>query len=261
MKKIWILLIILFVANTVSAYELNTLIDCPTAGILQRGESEITAKLYKDNGLLLGTKIGLFPRFMFGVNYGAEEIVGNKEPNWHERVEFNAKFRIVDETAQMPAIAIGYDSQGHGKYNTVIDSLTEKEITRYDIKSKGFYLVGSKNYLFLGNLGFHFGANYSLEIEDGDKELDFFAGLDKTIGDIIILTCEYDLAWNDNENWTKNTIEENIEILHRGYLNAAMSVNFADFLSLKVSFYDLMQKRSDTNLGDRTLTILYNMTF
>ena len=144
MKKIWILLIILFVANTVSAYELNTLIDCPTAGILQRGESEITAKLYKENGLLLGTKIGLFPRFMFGVNYGAEEIVGNKEPNWHERVEFNAKFRIIDETAQMPAIAIGYDSQGHGKYNTVIDSLTEKEISRMILNPKDFTWLGVK---------------------------------------------------------------------------------------------------------------------
>lgn len=244
MKKFYLISAALLVSGIVLAYEMNTLIDSPTAGILQKGEAEISGKLYKNNGLIIGAKVGLFPRFMFGVNYGAEEVVGNKTPKWHDRVEFNAKLRIIDETSQMPAIAFGYDSQGHGNYHE-----GEK---RYDIKSKGIFATASKNYFFLGNLGFHFGANYSLETEDGDEGINLFSGLDKTIGDMIVVVVEYDAAWNDNVSTTVNG---------RGYLNASFDVHFSEDLILKLSFYDLFQNRDDTQGSDRTLTLLYNMTF
>lgn len=243
--KNWILILsILFVITSLGAYELNTLIDAPTAGILQKGEAEISANLYKNNGLVIGTKVGLFPRFMFGVNYGAENVVGDKDPDWHERVEFNAKIRVLDETVQLPAIALGYDSQGHGNY--------QQDNERYDIKSKGLYIAASKNYAFFGNIGFHTGANYSLE-NKLDDELNIFAGFDKTLGDMIVLTAEYDTAWNDNKD---ESITDGI-----GYLNSSLDVHFTESLILKISFYDILQNREDTQGCDRTLTLLYYMTF
>ncbi|MDO9578917.1 MAG: YjbH domain-containing protein [Candidatus Cloacimonadales bacterium] len=248
MKKSAVFAILILICSYAFSYELNTLIDSPTAGILQKGEAEISAKLYKDNGLVLGTKVGLFPRFMIGVNYGAEEIVGNKNPRWHERVEFNCKIRFLDETAQLPAAVIGYDSQGHGKYHP--------EDKRYDIKSKGAYLAASKNYFFLGNLGFHLGANYSLENKDKDAGINLFAGADKSLGDMIVLCAEYDTAWNDNKG-----TDENVEMLGVGFLNASLNIHFTDYLVLKISFYDLLQNRQDTEGCDRTLTLLYFMTF
>lgn len=238
--------------NMISAYELNTLIDSPTAGILQKGEAEIYAKLYKNDGFILGTKVGLFPRFMFGVYYGAEKIVGNEDPEWHDRVEFNAKFRIIDEDSNFPAIALGYDSQGHGNYH--------KDAERYDIKSKGFYGVLSKNYLFLGNLGFHLGANYSLESKDNDDELNFFVGFDKSIGEVLVFICEYDLAWNDNDKWHEQPFDEAIKGLGYGYLNACLDLHFTESLILKVSFYDLLENRPDTEGCDRTITFMYYMS-
>ena len=252
MKKITLLLMIVFSVHLFS-YELNSLIDAPTAGILQKGEAEITAKLYKNNGLLIGTKVGLFPRFMFGVNYGAEQVVGNQDPIWHERVEFNAKFRIIDETGKLPAIAVGYDSQGHGNFNEVVK--------RYDIKSKGVFAAASKNFLLLGNLGFHFGVNYSLEDNDDDNELNFFAGLDKSLGDVIVFMLEYDPAWNDNDDWSDQTVDEFIKGSGKGYLNAGFAIHFTEYLSVNLSFYDLLKNRSDTKGSDRTLTLFYNMTF
>ena len=238
--------------NMISAYELNTLIDSPTAGILQKGEAEIYAKLYKNDGFILGTKVGLFPRFMFGVYYGAEKIVGNEDPDWHDRVEFNAKFRIIDEDSSFPAIALGYDSQGHGNYY--------EDAERYDIKSKGFYGVLSKNYLFLGNLGFHLGVNYSLESKDDDDELNFFAGFDKSIGEVLVFICEYDLAWNDNDKWHEQPFDEAIKGLGYGYLNACLDLHFTESLTLKVSFYDLLENRPDTKGCDRTITFMYYMS-
>jgi len=246
MKKITVLVLIMMCSYTIFAFELNTLIDTPTAGLMQKGEAEIAVKLYKNNGLILGTKIGLFPRFMLGVNYGAEQVVGNKNPQWHERVEFNCKLRFLDESAQLPAMAAGYDSQGHGNY--------DKINRRYDIKSKGAFLVASKNYFFLGNVGFHLGTNYSLENHDEkkDKDINLFAGFDKSLGDMFVLLAEYDTAWNDNKADVTNG---------KGFLNAAMNIHFSEYLVLKIAFYDLLQNRIDTEGCDRTLSLYYNMTF
>ena len=247
MKRIFIILAISLFLVPLFAYELNDLIDVPTAGILQKGESEISAKIYRENGLLLGTRVGLFPRFMFGVSYGAEHVVGNQYPQWHDRVEFNAKFRLIDETVKYPALAVGYDSQGHGSHH--------EDAERYDIKSKGFYAVASKNYNFLGNLGFHSGVNYSFEAED-DDDLNAFLGLDKSAGDVVNLLAEYDFAWNDNTNCSKICDLEKI-----GYLNAAASVHFSENLILKAAFYDILENRSDTHGTDRTIMLIYKMTF
>ena len=245
MRKLSILFILLMASMSIFAFELNTLIDSPTAGILQQGEAEISAKIYKNNGLLIGTRVGLFPRFMFGVNYGAEEIVGNEDPQWHDRVEFNAKIRLMDESNQLPAIAIGYDSQGHGNYNN----------SRYDIKSKGVYLTASKNFFLLGNLGIHGGINYSLETEDNDDEPNLFFGFDKTIGDMVVLLAEYDTGWNDNADFKSDSVKG------RGFFNASIDLHFTEALILKVSFYDLMLNLEDTEGCDRSITLLYNMTF
>ncbi|MDY6915875.1 MAG: YjbH domain-containing protein [Candidatus Cloacimonadota bacterium] len=247
MKKILFLLGIILFISPVYSYELNDLIDAPTAGILQRGESEISAKIYRDNGLVLGTRVGLFPRFMFGVSYGAEHIVGNENPQWHDRVEFNAKFRLIDETITYPALAVGYDSQGHGRRH--------EEADRYDIKSKGFYLVASKNYNFMGNLGFHGGINYSFEADD-DDDLNVFLGVDKSVGDVVNVMAEYDFAWNDNTN-----CGEICELEKIGYLNLAASIHFSENLILKTAFYDVLENRSDTNGADRTIILIYKMTF
>ena len=253
MKKMFLILLVILSTGILFSYELCTLINSPTAGILQKGEASIIADLYKNNGLIIGTKVGLFPRFMFGVSYGGEQIVGNKNPILHERVEFNAKFRILDEAVTYPAAAFGYDSQGHGTFY--------ESAKRYDIKSKGFYLVASKNFQILGNLGLHLGSNLSLENKDADNNLDFFAGIDKTLGDVIELLADYDLALNDNENYFDSTLQENLNGLKKGYLNAALAVHFTDYLSLKISFYDLLKNRLDTEGCDRTLTLNYQMTF
>lgn len=249
MKKFSLVMVFVSVAF-LNAFELNTLIEAPTAGILAKGESEITANLYKNNGLVVGTKVGLFPRFMFGVNYGAENVVGNKNPTWHKRVEFNAKLRFLDESVKTPALAIGYDSQGHGNYN--------EDGKRYDIKSKGVFLVGSKNYELLGNIGFHLGFNYSLENQNNDDEMNIFAGFDKTLGDMLVLTAEYDTAWNDNQDID---LDEYVNKKGRGYLNSSLDIHFTENLVLKISFFDLLQNREDTEGCDRTLTLLYYMTF
>ncbi|MFO7896236.1 MAG: hypothetical protein R6U84_04820 [Candidatus Cloacimonadales bacterium] len=259
MKKILIVMMLL-IASLVWAYEQNMLVEAPTAGILQRGEAELSTLLYKDNGMIIGTKVGLFPRFMFGVSYGAEKVVGNEDPIWHDRVEFSAKFRLMDENANIPAVAIGYDSKGYGKFYKEIDAETGEVYKRFDTKSKGFYLVASSNRNFMGNLGVHAGINYSLERDDNDDDPTIFVGLDKSLGDIVVFCAEYDLALNDNENFIEQHIGE-LSGSNKGYLNASFDVHFTENLVLKIAFKDLLKNKDNTQVADRTITLNYYMTF
>lgn len=259
MKQLIIIMLITLMVTSLSAvemkYEMDTLVDAPTAGMLHKGETDIFTEMYKDNGLLLGVRVCVIRRIMFGVSYGAEQLVGNKDAQWHDQVEFYGKFRFLDETLKYPGMAIGYDSQGHGVFHTYKDAYG-KEIRRYDIKSKGFFLVMSKNFEFMGNMGLHLGTNYSMENSDDNSNLNIYTGFDKTVGDIALFSLEYDLAINDDGNWLHEVLDE-VEYHERGYLNAGLGVYFTENLYLQLKFNDLLNTRGDTSGADRSIRLKY----
>lgn len=222
-----------------SAYELERLVHTHTAGILQRGEASIVTKAYNNNGLLVGAQVGLFPRFMFGVSYGGENAVGNNKPSWQESIGFQAKYRIFDESLNTPAIALGFNSQGHGSYYD----------DRYEIMSKGFYVSGSKNYIFFGHTGVHFGVNFSLENSDSARRLNPFVGIDKSLNNSLFFTAEYIAGIDDEENHGK------------GYLNFSLNLEFTDYLMTKILLYDVLQNNKEVDYFDRAIMIVYNMRF
>ena len=84
-----------------------------------------------------------------------------------------ARIRVLDETVQIPAMAVGFDSQGHGPY--------AESMKRYPVKSKGVHVVLSKSFWAAGPLGLHAGCNYSLDDEDGDRDLSGFVAGDKDL--------------------------------------------------------------------------------
>ena len=255
MKIMLCCLTVLLLTTLLYGYELISLADTPTAGILQYGEVLINTKMYRNNGILLGASVGLFSRFMLGVSYGGENIVGNLSPDWHERVEVKAKYRLLDESPIVPAVVVGFDSQGHGVFHDTLK--------RYDIKSKGFYAALSRNYLFLGNLGLHLGTNYSLENKDDQKSINFFMGADKSLGDELTLMVDYDFGLNDKDP-EQEELSFNESLLKRkgnGYLNLAFYLRFTDFLAVKFVAYDVLQNNRHTSGADRAILIDYNMKF
>ncbi|MCF7911039.1 MAG: YjbH domain-containing protein [Candidatus Cloacimonetes bacterium] len=254
MKQL-ILAIILVIILPLCAFEMDTLVDAPTAGMLQAGQTDIFTEFYKDNGLLLGVRVGIIPRVMIGVSYGSENVVGNNEPEWHDQVEFYGKFRLMDETSRIPALAIGYDSQGHGRFYAEDDDGVD--VRRYDIKSKGFFGVLTKNFGFLGNLGLHLGTNYSLENTEDDRHMNIFTGVDKSIGDIMVLSVEYDMGINEDEKWLETIMDEDIEYFDKGYLNSGLGIYFSENLYLQVKFNDLLGNRGDTSMADRSIRLKY----
>jgi hypothetical protein len=246
MKNILILIMLLSVATILQSNNLHTVTN-PTAGVLSQGESKVQQLIYKNNGMMIGANVGLFENFQFGVTYGAENIVGDQEPNWNRQPGFNARLRIINETLEIPAIAIGVETQGFGAYY--------HDYKRYDIKSKGAYLVASKNFGFLGMIGFDFGTNYTFEKEDDKTALDFFVGMYKTLGPTIMLFSDFSLGLNDNCQNSELTGKS------RGYLNSAVHFRINDQLTLKLLMKDLLRNRETTQLFDRSIMIDYRWFF
>ena len=105
----------------------TSLITIPTAGSLTRGSFSAGMRIQKDGGLLNSLAVGFSDRFMFGISLGASNLIGDQKPIPNPRPELMLKYRIIDESLTMPALSLGIDSQGFGKYNEA-DS-----IRRYDV--------------------------------------------------------------------------------------------------------------------------------
>jgi hypothetical protein len=222
------------------------LIDLPTAGTLPRGSYVSSLRLYPSGGVLGGVQVGLSDRLSFGVSFGGENIIGEGKINWNPEPGLQFVYRLIDENIVLPAITLGYNSQGYGAY---LKNNEQYTIKRYTIKSRGIYGVASKNYAFLGDLSFHGGINYSFEREDGDKDLNLFAGIIKSLNRDLSLLAEYDVAVNDNNFRSIGS--------GKGYLNAGVRWLFANRLLLQFQFKNILENKERVPYSNREIKIAY----
>ncbi len=224
-------------AGSDGAIEPRYLIDLPTAGMLPQRTLALDLDFYQQGGLLAGMSVGVFDRLLLGVSFGGTQLIGAGSPQWNATPGFEVKARIIEESIVLPAIALGFDSQGKETY---IDKLS-----RYTIKSMGFYAVASKNYQAMGFLSFHGGINYSLERADGDSDPNFFAGIEKTLGPFISVLAEYNLGMNDSN---KDALGRG-----RGYLNAGIRGSLGNGFTIGFNLKDIIRNQQDISIGNRTL--------
>jgi hypothetical protein len=234
-------------AGVAATIEPTMIIDKPTAGMLHRGSYYENANFFDQGGVLFGVSVGLIDRFNFGISYGGTDLLGTNKPRMYPYPGVNVKIRILDEAVAVPAVALGFEWQGRGPY---LDDLK-----RYTTKSPGFYAVASQNYAILGNLSVHGGVNISTETGDGDKDLDFFFGAEKSLGRDISLLGEYDLGLNDN---SANAIGRG---RGRGYLNFGLRWSLGKGLVLGANMKDVLKNQGDISVGNRTIQIEYVGTF
>ncbi len=232
---------------TASFYDVppRYLIDIPTAGTLPRGYFGIGFRFYSYGGAIAYTDIGISNRFLLGVSFGADSMIGAVEPRWNPDMEFNVKFRLVDELEYFPAISIGYNSQGDGHYS--------REFKRYAYKSKGFYAVASRSfYLYKWTSGWHGGVNYSAENDrDGNGNVSVFVGFDATFNYDLAFLTEYDFAFNDNKGKVAYSGRG------RGYWNASLKWLFTDNLEMELILKDLLVNRRESKMFSREVRFQY----
>lgn len=217
------------------------IIDTPTAGTLPRVGFDFSVRTYGDGGLLGSVNVGVSERFMFGVSYGGTNLLGNGVVGWNETPGVNLRYQLIEESFGLPAVTLGFDSQGFGAFN---DSLN-----RYANKSPGFFLVTSKGYDLFERLDFHGGVNYSLETADGDRDVNLFGGATLALNSDFEVLCEYDFALNDNDN---NSITSG-----RGFLNVGARLNIRSVVYVEFFLKDILENRKEIVNANREMKITY----
>jgi hypothetical protein len=216
-------------------------IENPTAWARLRGEyaASIGVEPFVARG-----EIGILDYLTVGVSYGGVDVFGNATPTMNPRPGFQARFRITNGGPIMPAVAVGYDDQGHGKYYD-FDPTKENETVNYDryqFKAKGFYLVLSQELELLGALGLHAGVSYNVvEDKDEDSDPDVFAALEKSLGPYLMLLGAYDMGLNDNGPKSLG--------MGRGYLDAGVRWRVTEDFNLEFWATNLLENQID-KLGD-----------
>lgn len=239
-----IFLVLSFVGNVAAQQELDPrhLVEAPTAGLLPRGSFGLDFRFYGGNGILGEIDVGLFDRGMIGISYGARDLLGNSAVIWNPRLEFSGRLRIVEEGFSAPALAVGYTSQGYGAY--------DETLNRYQSKSKGAYVVSSKNFNSpFGQGGVHLGINKSFEDGDGDGDVSGFVGVDKAIGKDFLVVAEYDFGLNDNSD---NALGSG-----KGFLNAGARWMVSKNLAVEFDLKNIFRNGTQNPQPDREIRIVY----
>jgi len=188
----------------------------------------------KDGGILPKMLFGITEKFTFGVSFGVQQFIGVGDMKKNKSApEVQIKYRLYDESSTLPAILIGLNTQGKGSF------INRPGLERYEQKAMGLYVLASRNWNALGNLGFHFGLNKNtFENNDGDEDINLFFGIDKEINDSFSLLMEYNFARDDDE---VNDTELELVRLGKGYLNAGIRWAATDNLLLEINVNDILK--------------------
>ncbi len=226
----------------------TTLVSIPSAGTLVRGSYAMQMRVQKNGGLTSSLSVGITDRFQFGLSFGSANLIGDDSLEWYPRPEANLKYRLIAETTSMPGLSLGLDTQGQGQFNEA-DTLM-----RYDVKAMGIYAAASKNWVTpLGNLGLHMGTNYNFaEVNDGDKDINYFFGFDMEFNPELSILLEYNAALNENDMTAKT-----MSISKGGYLNAAIRWTLVERLHIEMDFNNLLFDDEKVDYFNRELKITY----
>ena len=244
------------------------LVSIPTAGTLPRGSFTLESLLITNGGVVPRLYVGFTDNFSFGVSFGVQNLIGGNEPSINKTTpEVQIKYRVFDESEKMPALVYGLDTQGRGLYHAVDSIFTHGifdstvTLNRYDQKAWGMYMVMSKNWNFLGNLGLHAGISKSLsENDDGDKDINVFFGIDKELNRSFSLLVEYDAALNDNLGKGEYALNDITFGKGKGYLNAGIRWAISPNLMLEINFNDINQN-TEAEYTNREIKVMYSESF
>ncbi len=242
-------------AGSAASIEYPSLIDMPTSGVLKKGNVGTSFYLMPEGVVIGRIEVGVFNGFSFGISYGAANFIGVGSPDWYKLPGVNVKIKLLDETEAMPALALGFDSQGKGKfysklseYSVLKEGSKDVEVNRFKIKSPGFFVASSKNFQFLGYLTLHGCLCYSLERDDQDRDLDLIVGAEKTLGSQLSLLAEFDFSVNDNGKYSFGD--------GQGYFNAGIRWSLGDGFTIGFDLRDLFSnKKLSPGAADRALKV------
>jgi len=206
----------------------------PNAGLLKKSCYAINSQLISNGGILLDFTVAPLDFLNVGISYACYEFVGGGEIIGQGAPGFNVKLRPLDETKNLPAISVGFYSQGKGLYL--------KNFSRFEQMAPGFYIVASKNYSWdLGNVSFHSAINYSIENSD-EKGINIYGGLEQSVGKYAAIYIEINPNLNNtNKSILSNNLMLNTSIKANIYKNISLELQLRDLLS-NSKYYNKVQR-------------------
>ncbi|MGQ9701254.1 MAG: hypothetical protein ACUVQT_02220 [bacterium] len=208
------------------------LIDQPDIVFLNHGDYTVQLRFGPVGEIIGYTHIGLWDRFSFGVSYGASNLIGAGNPEFYGQPGIQARVLLIEQSLMIPAIIVGFDNQGYGKYDSA----------RYDIMSKGLYVQIGETFAYPGlKIAPNLGINYSFEQE---HRFDMFAGIRFGIGSTNII-IDYSPNFFDDKDQNK------------GYLNTGIRLVFYEQLFFEFALRDMLDNSNRAQQLNRMIKIGY----
>lgn len=243
-----------------SSIEPRRIVNFPTAGVLPK----TSFASYNGFGTFGNTMLELayspMVNFEIGLAYSSSNFVGTGNMDFQTLPGVRLKYRFIDETKTMPAIAVGFESQGFGFF--------AKGSNRFEHLSPGLFFVASRNFSVpIGMLSLHLGANYNFEENRNEVRsnvgsnlaaygktmgLNLYAGLEQTIGSRLSVNAEFNGNMNDdNSNFTNGKL----------ILNTSLKYAVTSRVNLELKFEDLLGSYVRTNKWRRGVALEYASYF
>jgi hypothetical protein len=128
-------------------YEQRYIVDMPTAGMLADLSYSVDLQLLAGGGFLFDFTAAFFKFMNLGLSYGGIGVIGHETMNLQKYPGVHLKFRPFNEDTIMPAIVLGFNSQGKGAY--FYDEAYHEEFKahqRHHQLAPDFYLAASKSF-------------------------------------------------------------------------------------------------------------------
>ncbi len=165
------------------------IIDTPTAASVGFGSYDLSFRLYDEGSIMARLLYGIIMKDLtLGISFDAENVVGSGEVKAH-RPYLYIKLPLYSGGYKLPAISVGFDEQGFGRYND-----TDKH---YQFNPMGFFMVMTKTDLGPGfNMGAGINADYSIT-KTNKERVKGFVNASFTLGPEVMLRTEV----RDIYNW------------------------------------------------------------
>ncbi len=179
--------------------ETRYIVDMPTAGILKKMDYSIYTGFMNEGNVFFEFTFAPLDWLNTGMAFSGNNIIGNDDPEFQNYPSIHLKARLFDETLKLPAIVMGFSTQGKGLWYSVAE--------RFETFSPGIYLAVSKNYKWdMGMLAFHGGLNYSIEPEPENRSVNFWAGVEQSLGKYFAINAEYNAGLDEINSKNKNKV-------------------------------------------------------
>jgi hypothetical protein len=184
----------------------TSVIDAPTAAVLDYGGYSSQTRFYSGGGLLEYVSFGVYHRLNLGASLSINGLIGNDTTVRARPPEVQVKYRIYDGDRYLPALGVGYDGQGFDY------SPTEKI---YQDRQRGFYVVATEE---LGVPGLQ--AHPSFNISDFNSNSIFGSiPLSYNIRDKATILLE----WDNLSNFGNSRINSGLRV----FLTPKLQADFA----------------------------------